>query len=147
LERSLGVRLFERSRQGVQVSREGAAILPPVQRFTEHARQLQQAVTDARQSRTGVVMIGALIRRCLTSCRGLMRTAKQNYAQLSLSSREMQSADALAAVQSGEIDIALARLNDRIAALDVRPIVHDHLVLVLPIDHSLTRLSRVALRT
>jgi DNA-binding transcriptional LysR family regulator len=76
-----------------------------------------------------------------------MRTAKQNYAQLSLSSREMQSADALAAVQSGEIDIALARLNDRIAALDVRPIVHDHLVLVLPIDHSLTRLSRVALRT
>jgi hypothetical protein len=84
----------------------GAAILPPVQRFTEHARRLQQAVTDARQGRTGVVMIGALIRRCLTSCRGLMRTAQQNYPQLSLSVTEMQSADDLAAAQSGEIDIA-----------------------------------------
>jgi DNA-binding transcriptional LysR family regulator len=55
LERSLGVRLFERSRQGVQLSREGAAILAPVHRFMEHAQRLQQAVTDARQGRTDIV--------------------------------------------------------------------------------------------
>ena len=30
LEKSLGVRLFERSRKGVTLSREGAAILAPV---------------------------------------------------------------------------------------------------------------------
>jgi DNA-binding transcriptional LysR family regulator len=146
LERSLGVRLFERSRQGVQLSREGAAILPPVQRFMEHAQRLQQAVTDARQGRTDVVTIGAINSAMFDIVPRLMRTAKQNYPQLSLSVTEMQSADALAAVQSGEIDIALARSDEYVAALDVRPIVRDHLVLVLPIDHSLTKLNRVSLK-
>jgi len=36
-----------------------------------------------------------------------------------------EDAEALSAVQSGEIDIALARLDDRVAALE-SPIVHDH---------------------
>src|SRR6202021_3029061 len=60
LERSLGVRLFERSRQGVALSREGAAILAPVHRFMEHAQRLQQGVTDARQGRTDIVAIAAI---------------------------------------------------------------------------------------
>ena len=60
LEKSLGVRLFERSRQGVTLSREGAAILAPVRRFMEHAQRLQQAVMDARSGRSDVVTIGAI---------------------------------------------------------------------------------------
>jgi DNA-binding transcriptional LysR family regulator len=75
----------------------------------------------------------------------LMRMVRQQHPQLSLSVTEMQSADALAAVQSGEVDIAFARFDDRIAALEIRPLLRDHLVLVLPVDHALTRLSRVSL--
>jgi DNA-binding transcriptional LysR family regulator len=146
LERSLGVRLFERSRQGVQLSREGAAILAPVQRFMEHAQRLQQTVTDARQGRADIVTVGAINSAMFDVMPQLMRTAKQHYPRLSVLVTEMQSADALAAVQSGEIDIAFARLDDHIAALEIRPIVHDHLVLALPTDHSLTGLSRVSLK-
>jgi DNA-binding transcriptional LysR family regulator len=75
----------------------------------------------------------------------LVRTAKRIYPQLSLSVMEARSAEALSAVQSGEIDIAFARFDDRIASLEVRPILYDHLVLVLPVDHPLTRRSRVGL--
>lgn len=146
LERSLGVRLFERSRQGVQLSREGAAILAPVQRFMDHAQRLQQAVTDAREGRTDIVTVGAINSAMFDIMPRLMRTARQDYPQLSLSVTEMQSAEALAAVQRGEVDIAFARFDDHIATLEVRPIVHDHLVLVLPVDHSLTKLSRVSLK-
>ncbi|HEX4411285.1 MAG TPA: LysR family transcriptional regulator [Xanthobacteraceae bacterium] len=146
LEKSLGVRLFERSRQGVQLSREGAAILAPVHRFMEHAQRLQQAVSDARQGRTDIVTIGAINSAMFDIMPRLMRSAKQYHAHLSLSVTEMQSAYALAAVQSGEIDIAFARFDDQITALEVQPIVHDHLVLVLPIDHPLTKLGRVSLK-
>lgn len=145
LEKSLGVRLFERSRQGVALSREGAAILAPVQRFMEHAQRLQLAVFDARQGRSDVVTIGAINSAMLDIMPRLMRIAKQRYPHLSLSLMEMKSSDALDAVQSGEIDIAFARSDEHISALDVRPIVHDHLVLVLPVDHPLTKLNRVSL--
>jgi DNA-binding transcriptional LysR family regulator len=146
LEKSLGVRLFERSRQGVQLSREGAAILAPVHRFMEHAQRLQQAITDARLGRSDMVTVGAINSAMFDVMPRLMRTAKGLYPQLSLSVTEARSAEALSAVQSGEIDIAFARLDDHIASLEVRPIVRDHLVLVLPVDHPLTRHSRVGLR-
>jgi len=57
----------------------------------------------------------------------------------------MKSAQALSAVQNGEVDIAFARLDDHFPALEVRPIVHDHLVLVLPADHPLSELHCVSL--
>jgi DNA-binding transcriptional LysR family regulator len=145
LEKSLGVRLFERSRQGVQLSREGAAILAPVHRFMEHAQRLQQAVTDARQGRTDIVTVGAINSAMFDIMPRLMRTAKHIYPQLSLSVMEARSAEALSAVQSGEIDIAFARFDDRIASLEVRPILYDHLVLVLPVDHPSTQRSRIGL--
>jgi DNA-binding transcriptional LysR family regulator len=145
LEQLIGVRLFERSRHGARLTREGAAILGPVQRFMEHAQRLQVAVNDARQGRSDVVTIGAISSALFDVMPRLMRIARQRYPHLSLSMCEMKSAEALSAVQSGEIDIALARLDDRVAALEVRPIVRDHLVLALPVDHRLTALNRVSL--
>ncbi len=145
LERALGVRLFDRSRQGVRLTREGSALLGPVRQFMEHAQRLQQVVTDARLGRSDVVSVGAIASALFDIMPRLMRLAKQRYQDLTLSLQEMKSADALAAVQSGEIDIAFARFDDRAASLEIRPIVSDHLVLVLPADHRLARLSRVPL--
>ena len=145
LEKSLGVRLFERSRQGVQLSREGAAILAPVHRFMEHAQRLQQAVTDARQGRTDIVTVGAISSAMFDIMPRLLRAARRLYPQLSLAVMEARSDEALAALQSGEIDIAFGRFDDRIASLQIRPILYDRLVLVLPVDHPLTQRGRVAL--
>jgi len=145
LEQLLGVRLFERSRQGVRLTREGAAILVPVQRFMEHAQRLQTVVNDARQGRSDIVTIGAINSALFDIVPRLMRVTKQRYPHLSVSMSEMKSAQALSAVQNGEIDIAFARLDDHFPALEVRPIVRDHLVLVLPVDHPLTELNRVKL--
>lgn len=145
LEQLLGVRLFERSRQGVRLTREGAAILEPVQRFMEHAQRLQTTVDDARQGRSHVITIGAINSAVFDVLPTLIRAAKRRYPHLAISMSEMKSADALSAVQRGEIDLAFARMDDHINDLDVRPIVRDHLVLVLPADHPLTSLNRVKL--
>jgi DNA-binding transcriptional LysR family regulator len=145
LEQSLGVRLFERSRQGVRLTKQGAEILGPVQRFMDHAQRLQLAVFDARHGRNTSVTIGAVNAALFDIMPRLTRIAKQRYPHLSLSLSEMDSASALAAVQNGEIDIALARFDEHISALEIRPIVKDHLVIVLPIDHPLTKRDRIAL--
>ncbi len=145
LEKALDVRLFDRSRQGVQLTREGAALLGPVRQFMEHAQRLQQAVTDARLGRNDVVTVGAINSALFDIMPRLMEIAKERYAHLALTMKEMKTADALAAVQSGDIDLALTRYDDRASSLEVRPIVSDHLVLVLPASHRLTKLSRVPL--
>jgi DNA-binding transcriptional LysR family regulator len=145
LEQSLGVKLFERSRQGARLTKEGSEILGPVQRFMEHAQRLQLEVLDARQGRETSVTIGAVNAAIFDIMPRLTRIAKQRYPHLSLSLSEMDSASALSAVQNGAIDIALARFDQPVSALEIRPIVRDHLVVVLPIDHRLTRLDRVAL--
>ena len=90
--------------------------LAPGRRFMEHAQRLQQAVMDARSGRSDVVTIGAINSAMFDIMPRLTRTAKQLYPQLSLAVMEMQSSDALAAVQSGEIDIALARFDDQMAS-------------------------------
>jgi DNA-binding transcriptional LysR family regulator len=145
LEQSLGVKLFERSRQGVRLTREGSEILGPVQRFMEHAQRLQVEVLDARQGRDTSVTIGAVNAAIFDIMPRLTRIAKQRYPHLSLSLSEMDSATALSGVQSGALDIALARFDQPVSALEIRPIVKDHLVVVLPIDHRLTKYDRVAL--
>src|SRR3954447_1641497 len=88
LEHQLGVRLFERSRQGVRLTREGTAILGPVQRFMEHAQRLQSVVSDARQGRSDVVTIGAINSALFDVVPRLMRNAKQRFPQVSISITE-----------------------------------------------------------
>src|SRR5207344_3551043 len=41
LERTLGVKLFERSREGARLTREGSQILEPVRSFLDHAYRLE----------------------------------------------------------------------------------------------------------
>lgn len=146
LEQSLGLKLFERSRHGVRLTKEGAEIMGPVQRFMEHAQRLQLEVLDARQGRDTSVTIGAVNAALFDIMPRLTRIAKQRYPHLSLSVSEMDSARALSALQNGEIDIALARFDQPLRALEIRPIVKDKLVVVLPIDHRLTKVDRVALK-
>lgn len=145
LEQLLGVRLFDRSHQPVRLTREGAAILGPVQQFMEHAQRLQTAVLEARQGRSDIITIGAINSALFDIMPRLIRATKQRYPHLSMAVSEMKSAEALAALQNGEIDIAFARIDDHISGLEVRPIVQDHLVLVLPTDHRLTAMASVSL--
>jgi DNA-binding transcriptional LysR family regulator len=145
LEKSLGVKLFERSRQGVRLTKQGTEILGPVQRFMEHAQRLQLAVLDARQGRNTSVTIGAVNAALFYVIPKLTRVAKKRFPHLSLPVAEMDSASALIAVRNGEIDIAMARFDQKISALEVRPISKDLLVAVLPIDHPLTQRDRISL--
>ena len=111
LEKSLGVKLFERSRQGVRLTKQGSEILGPVQRFMEHAQRLQLAVLDARDGRNTTITIGAVNAALYDIMPKVTRIAGKRYPQLSMSVSEMDSASALAAVQNGEIDIALGALR------------------------------------
>ena len=145
LERTLGVKLFERSREGARLTREGSQILEPVRSFLDHAHRLETTVMDVRQGRGAGIAFGAINSALFDVMPHVLGTARREYPTLSLTLAEMDSAQALTAVRNGEIDLAFARFDHQISPLAIRPITTDHLVVALPIDHRLTQQAKVAL--
>lgn len=145
LEQMLGVKLFERSVHGAKLTPQGLELLVPVQRFMEHADRLQSTVLETRDGRSESITIGAINSALFDIVPSLRRIAQKRFPRLSISLKEMDSASALTAVQNGEIEIALARFDPLVGPLKMQPIQHDHLVVVLPFEHRLTKRDRIAL--
>ena len=62
LERALGVKLLERSRQGTRPTWEGEVLLPAVRRLEEAARAVEALAREVRLGKRELVTIG-----CITS--------------------------------------------------------------------------------
>lgn len=146
LEQALKAKLFERSRRGAQLTPFGQAILPAVRKFAEQMEQLELAVKEAATGQTGVLTIGAissamveLLPRFLEKLRGL-------HPRMTISVREIDSAEAVPALTSGEVDLAFARLQGELgAAITTMTLANDRLVVALPASHRLARSARVRL--
>jgi DNA-binding transcriptional LysR family regulator len=145
LEQSLGFRLFDRSRRGAELTPEGAAILPAVRRFAEHAERMEAAVAEARLGRSEVIRVGAIISSIFDILPAVFRQARERHPDLTLSLGETDSADAIDALLNGEIDVAFARFDHDVAPIKVRRLANDRLVVALPLDHPLASKQKIKL--
>jgi DNA-binding transcriptional LysR family regulator len=148
LEQALRLTLFERSRQGTRLTPEGAAILPAVQKFVEQMGQLERAVSEAAQGQTGVLTIGAVSAAMFDAVPPIVDMLKKRMPGLAISVREIDSVDALPALERGDIDLAFARLDglagDTIATL---PLEESRLCVALHHQHPLAQTARIRLDT
>lgn len=145
LERTLGVTLFERSRKGALLTREGTAILNSVQSLLEHAQRVERAVRDASRGTSTTLVIGSIGTGLFEILPPVMKEAKRQFPGLSLSIVEMHSSDSHAALETGEIDLAFARVDpDQVSARTV-PILVERLVVALPREHRLADKASIRL--
>ncbi|WP_409076573.1 LysR family transcriptional regulator (plasmid) [Pantoea sp. C3] len=146
LEQSLKVQLFDRSRRGVQLTPAGLAILPAVKKFAEHVERLELAIHEAVAGQTGVLTIGAISTAMLDVLPGYIARMKVLMPQLTIAIKEIDSSEAIPALQNGELDLAFARLTgtlgDDIGSL---PLSSDNLVVALPHNHKLAGQSKIEL--
>ncbi|SCZ74292.1 MULTISPECIES: LysR family transcriptional regulator [unclassified Pseudomonas] len=146
LEHALKVKLFDRSRRGAQLTPVGAAILPAVRKFAEQLERLELAVHEAVAGQTGLLTIGAITSAMLDVLPPLIEQLKADYPQLTVSVREIDSVEAIPALEAGDIDLAFARLEgDLGASVRSLPLTEDRLALALPADHPLASRSRISL--
>ncbi len=146
LEQALKVTLFDRSRRGAHLTPEGAAILPAVRRFTEQLGRLELAVREAVAGRTGLLTIGAITSAMLDVLPDLIARLKADYPQLTVAVKEIDSADAVPALESGAVDVVFARLEGALgASIQTRPLRLDRLAVALPRGHALAAAPRVRL--
>ncbi|KAA5841141.1 LysR family transcriptional regulator [Pseudomonas chlororaphis] len=146
LEQALKVKLFDRSRRGAKLTPVGQAILPAVRKFAEQLERLELAVHEAVAGQSGVLTIGAITTAMLDVLPALIEKLKAQYPQLTVSVREIDSVEAIPALEAGDIDLAFARVEGELGS-SVRSIAltEDRLAVALPSDHPLAARSRISL--
>lgn len=146
LEHALKVKLFDRSRRGATLTPVGAAILPAVRKFADQLERLELAVEEAVAGQTGMLTIGAISTAMFDVLPGLIEQLKHAYPQLTVSVREIDSVEAVPALESGDIDLAFARLDGDLGhTIRSLPLLEDRLMVALPGDHPLASRTRISL--
>lgn len=147
LEQALKVKLFVRSRKGARLTPIGQAILPAVRRFASQMEHLEVAVREATCGQSGTLTIGAIGSAMLDSVPPLIAILRAAHPDISVSVREIDSAEAVPALQAGEIDLAFARLQGELGTDIVsRPLSQDYLAVALPVHHRLAGAPTIRLK-
>jgi len=141
LEEELGIRLFDRTSRRVRLTREGELFAPEARRTLQQA---DHAIAVARQAQRGEV--GRLALGFTASApfvpaisRSLYRF-RQGYPAVQLSIQELGRTEQLAALEQGEIDIAMVRGTERPVLPDgfvTTCLSEENMVLALWEDHPL----------
>ena len=132
LERALGVKLLERSRQGTRPTWEGEALLPAVRRLAESARAVEALAHEVKLGRRELITIGCITSAVFGTLPPLVRAFRAARPGTVVSVKEMDTADAVEALRRGELDVAFARLERDRPPVRTLPIAPDRLIVALP---------------
>jgi len=147
LEHALGLQLFERSRRGTRLSAAGAAILPAVRQFAQQVEQLERTVREVAAGQSGVLHVGAITSAMLDTVPPLLTHLRQTHPKLTVFVREIDSVEAIDALQAGELDLAFVRLDGDIGhGIATLPLTEDRLAVALAADHPLAARPRIRLK-
>ncbi|MDQ2140231.1 LysR substrate-binding domain-containing protein [Alcaligenaceae bacterium B3P038] len=146
LEQALKMQLFDRSRRGTKLSAAGAAILPAVRQFAGQFEKLERVVREVAAGQSGALHVGAITSAMLDTVPPLLDALKHNYPNLTVFVREIDSVEAVPALEAGELDLAFVRLDGEINDdISTMPLAEDRLAVALHRDHSLAAQPRLAL--
>jgi DNA-binding transcriptional LysR family regulator len=147
LEQSLKLQLFHRSRQGTQLSPAGAAILPAVRKFAGQVEQLERVIREVAAGQTGVLHVGAITSAMLETVPAVLEELKRTHPHLTVFVREIDSVEAVPALEAGELDLAFARVDGEVGSgIATIPLAEDRLAVALPKDHPLAAQTRIRLQ-
>lgn len=147
LEQALKAKLFIRSRRGAQLTSVGQAILPAVRRFAQQMEQLELAVREAAAGQTGMLTIGAISSAMLEVLPPILDRLRGLHPKLTISVREIDSAEAVPALEAGDVDLAFARLQGELGSnIETLTLAQDRLAACLPANHRLASRRRIRLK-
>ena len=132
LEKALGVRLLERSRQGTRPTWEGEALLPAVRRLAESARAVEALAVEVRLGRRDLITIGCITSAMFGTLPPIVRAFRAARPATVVAVKEMDTTDAIEALRRGEVDVAFARLDRDRHPIRTASIAPDNLVVALP---------------
>jgi DNA-binding transcriptional LysR family regulator len=109
LERSLGVSLFERGREGLALSVAGRALRTHAEQLLHAVAVAQQAVHEASGASGGALRIAAALSICTYLLPDVLKRFQTEHPKVAITVRSGHSKGVLEMVLRGEAEIGLAR--------------------------------------
>jgi LysR family hca operon transcriptional activator len=139
LEKSVGVKLLDRSRHHVGLTNAGRIFLQQAKDIlarVEHAGRLAQQAADGRAGELSVGTFPSADVRILPALRPLIA---ERMPDLRLILHSKYAVDPIMGLQSGALDVAFLRGPLEAEGLDSVELLRERLVMVLPAHHALAR--------
>jgi LysR family hydrogen peroxide-inducible transcriptional activator len=136
-EESLGIQIFERSRQGVRISTAGAAIVDQARRVLAAQRGLEELANHLRDPFHGTFRLGIIPTVGPYLLPELMPALQRTYPDLTLLWREDRTATLVQQIKEGTLDGGIVALESEIEPLEHARLTWDPFVLAVPPGHRL----------
>jgi DNA-binding transcriptional LysR family regulator len=147
LERELDVQLFHRTGHGVVPTEAGKALLADAKRLLDDAQHAVQNAQRAGRGETGQLNLGLTASATFHPIvRALIRAYRNAYPGIALTLTEDTTAQLLALLDDGRLDLALLRPGTHtFAGVALHQIASEQMKAVLPINHPLAKRRRIPL--
>jgi LysR family hca operon transcriptional activator len=147
LEKAVGAKLLDRSRQHVALTNAGRTFLQQAKDIlarVEHAARLAKQAADGRAGELSVGTFPSADVRILPALRPLVA---EHLPDLRLILHSKYAVEPIAGLQSGTLDVAFVRGPIEADGLDSVELLREQLVIVLPAHHALARRKSIPVKS
>lgn len=137
LEARLGVSLFDRSTQGVRLTSAGKVYVDGVRSILRDIAGLDTAMSDYATGRRGSLRLACTSSALSGRLPELLAAYARKHPTIALDIQEMNAAQALAAIDDGLADLAIAADNNDFTRYDTRVFEDDQVYVLAAPDHPL----------
>ncbi len=142
LEKELGVLLFQRNTNSVELTHAGSIFVDKAQKILDRVEELQQEMDDISQMRKGRLIVGSLPITGSHILPLVLPVFKKHFPEIEIVLVEDTSANLEHFTASGQTDISLLSLPLMESSLTYEPIIDEEICLAVPHDHRLVSLSQ-----
>ena len=150
LEKELGVRLFDRTRNQVSLTEEGRRFLVDARRLVTLSLESVKAVQQFSRGESGQLNLGYLFKFNFDLLPATLATFYRACPDIAVNLFDMTPAEQLRALEARKIDLGFVGLrppaaSKNMAALEWECIAHHNVVAVLPTRHPLAKKNKIKL--
>jgi LysR family transcriptional regulator, hydrogen peroxide-inducible genes activator len=139
LEKEIGLLLFQRTTNSVELTHAGSLFVDKAQRILDLAEQLKQEMEDISQMKKGKLIVGSMPITGSTILPLVLPVFRAAFPNIDIALVEETSGTLAALTASGGTDISLLSLPLQEDTLDVDPFLEEEIVLAVYPDHELVR--------
>ena len=141
LEEEFGFSILKRSRGGVQLTENGARILPSIRGILNYHEQLNQTVASIRGLDTGVIRIGTVTSVAVQWLPGILKQFMQEHPGIDFKLFNGDYGDVNRWLSEGSIDVGFLALPAD-TSCECIPLMEDRMLAILPKDHPYAALPK-----
>ncbi len=146
LEDELGVALFRRSKQRVEITRAGEVFLSAAREVLLRLKQASAAALHAESGEVGTIRLGFIPTASFQILPRLLEKIRSTLPLVNVELREGSESPQITGLRSGTFDVCIGHLSRTYDQIENMLLIRERLVVALPEGHRAARKKYVELR-